>query len=75
MTTTTECTGSWTGFPRYLETETDNMITVFRCTGCAELLVIHRCNRIPVPPAATDREIYAAVIEHITQRATTQATA
>lgn len=56
------CDGSW-GSPRYIETETDDLIEVLRCSGCWDLMVLHRYRRVDVPAGATDREIVAAVVE------------
>ena len=58
----TTCTGEW-GWARPIPTETDEDILVTRCSGCTELLVVHRYRRIDVPDGASDREIVAAVIE------------
>ena len=61
------CEGSWGSLPRYIDTETDDLVTVQRCSGCADLLVIDRFRRIDVAPGASDREILAAVIAARTQ--------
>lgn len=59
--------GRW-GVPRYIETETDELISVARCSDCGELLVVHRYRRVDVPDGADDRTIVAAVIAAIVER-------
>ncbi len=60
--TTTTCPGYW-GEPR--EIGSDSGITVQRCTGCADLLVIYRGRAHDVPAGADDRTIAATVWEAV----------
>lgn len=60
------CEGTWTGYPRIIETESPHQIYVSTCSGCDEIMVVFRGRWIPttLTRQAKDHEIEAALREY-----------
>lgn len=65
------CDGQWSSFPRTIETESPDPITVQTCSGCSEIMVIFRSRSVPtgLDRHATDDEITAAVCDYFYNQA------